>query len=83
MTSARTNWSRSSVGNRIGRPPFLRPAALAARQIAEDETELYLLFEAVAGMMSEASKQQPIILILDDLVWVISRTLEGTQCSTW
>ena len=37
--------------------------------MAEAETERYLLFEAVAGLLSAASQQQPIVLILDDLHW--------------
>jgi class 3 adenylate cyclase len=46
-----------------------RVADLPAPQIAEAETERYLLFEAVAGLFSEASQQQPLVLILDDLHW--------------
>src|SRR5262249_19647069 len=46
-----------------------RVADLPAPQVAEAETERYLLFEAATGLLSEASKQQPIVLILDDLHW--------------
>ena len=44
-------------------------ADLPAPQVAEAETERYLLFEAVTGLLSEASKQQPVVLLLDDLHW--------------
>jgi class 3 adenylate cyclase len=46
-----------------------RVAALPAPQVAAAETERYLLFEAVTGLLSEASQRQPIVLILDDLHW--------------
>jgi class 3 adenylate cyclase/tetratricopeptide (TPR) repeat protein len=38
-------------------------------QVAEAETERYLLFEAVTGLLSAASQEVPIVLILDDLQW--------------
>lgn len=46
-----------------------RIADLPAPQVAEAETERYLLFEAAAGLLSAASAQQPVVLILDDLHW--------------
>jgi len=46
-----------------------RVAGLPAPQVAEAETERYLLFEAVTGLLSEASQQQPVVLLLDDLHW--------------
>jgi class 3 adenylate cyclase len=46
-----------------------RVADLPAPQVAEAETERYLMFEAVAGLLSEASRQQPVVLLLDDLHW--------------
>lgn len=42
---------------------------LPAPQKAEAETERYLLFEAVTGLLSAASQESPIVLILDDLHW--------------
>jgi tetratricopeptide (TPR) repeat protein len=36
---------------------------------ADAETERYLMFEAVAGLLSSASRERPVILILDDLQW--------------
>ena len=50
--------------------------ALAARvpnlpkpRRADAETERYLMFEAVTGLLAVASQQRPIVLILDDLQW--------------
>jgi class 3 adenylate cyclase len=42
---------------------------LPAPQVAEAETERYLLFEAATGLLSAASQRQPLVLILDDLHW--------------
>jgi class 3 adenylate cyclase/tetratricopeptide (TPR) repeat protein len=36
---------------------------------AEAETERYLMFEAVTGLLATASRQRPVLLILDDLQW--------------
>lgn len=36
---------------------------------ADAETERYLMFEAVTGLLATASKQRPVVLILDDLQW--------------
>jgi class 3 adenylate cyclase/tetratricopeptide (TPR) repeat protein len=49
------------LARRVANPP--------APQVAEAETERYLLFDAVTGLLSEASKQQPVVLVLDDLHW--------------
>jgi hypothetical protein len=38
-------------------------------QTADAENERYMMFEAVAGLLAAASKQRPIMLILDDLQW--------------
>jgi class 3 adenylate cyclase/tetratricopeptide (TPR) repeat protein len=38
-------------------------------QTADAETERYLMFEAVTGLLAAASRQSPIMLILDDLQW--------------
>jgi len=46
-----------------------RVAELPPPQVAEAETERYLLFEAVTGLLSAASQEAPIVLILDDLQW--------------
>ena len=46
-----------------------RIAEVPTPQIAEAETERYLLFEAVAGLLATASQDAPIVLVLDDLQW--------------
>jgi class 3 adenylate cyclase/tetratricopeptide (TPR) repeat protein len=38
-------------------------------RVAEPETERFLMFEAVAGLVSAASQHSPVVLILDDLQW--------------
>jgi len=38
-------------------------------QVAEAETERYMLFDAVAGLLSAASQHAPVVLVLDDLHW--------------
>ena len=38
-------------------------------RVAEPETERFLMFEAVAGLLSVASQHSPVVLILDDLQW--------------
>ncbi len=42
---------------------------LPAPQVAEAETERFLLFEAVAGLLAVASQERPIVLVLEDLHW--------------
>jgi class 3 adenylate cyclase len=46
-----------------------RVADLPAPQVAEAETERYMLFDAVAGLLSAASQHAPVVLVLDDLHW--------------
>ena len=46
-----------------------RVADLPAPQVAEAETERYLLFEAATGLLATASQDAPIVLVLDDLHW--------------
>ncbi len=50
-----------------------RPAR-SARQ-SDPETERYLLYAAVAGLLEGAGEQEPLLLILDDLHWADSPTL--------
>jgi len=38
-------------------------------RMADAETERYLMFEAVTGLLAAASQQRPIMLVLDDLQW--------------
>ncbi|HKP90145.1 MAG TPA: AAA family ATPase [Thermoleophilaceae bacterium] len=44
------------------------PEAPAPRE-TDLETERYMLYGAVAGLLEEASRDRPIVLILDDLHW--------------
>jgi class 3 adenylate cyclase/tetratricopeptide (TPR) repeat protein len=38
-------------------------------QVAEAETERYLMFEAATGLLAAASQERPVVLLLDDLQW--------------
>jgi len=42
---------------------------LPAPQVAEAETERFLLFEAVTGLLACASQERPLVLVLDDVQW--------------
>ena len=42
---------------------------------SDPETERYRLFEAVAGWLAVASKDEPLLLVLDDLQWAAKPTL--------
>jgi tetratricopeptide (TPR) repeat protein len=44
-------------------------------QTADAETERYLLFEAVTGVVAAASQRRPVMLLLDDLHWATKPTL--------
>jgi predicted ATPase len=46
-----------------------RVSDLPPPQVAETETERYMLFDAVAGLFSAASQHGPVVLVLDDLHW--------------
>ena len=46
-----------------------RIADLPRPRAAEAETERYLMFEAVAHLLSAASQHEPIVFVLDDLQW--------------
>jgi class 3 adenylate cyclase len=52
-----------------------RAAGVPAPEKADPETERYLLFEAVAGLIQTASGQSPLLLVLDDLQWADGQTL--------
>ena len=57
--------------------PALRerlPDVPAPRE-TDPDTERYLLWGAVAGLLAEASREQPIVLVLDDLHWADKPTL--------
>jgi class 3 adenylate cyclase len=42
---------------------------------SDPETERYMLFSAVTGLLAGASKREPLVLILDDLHWADKPTL--------
>ncbi len=52
-----------------------RVAELPAPRQSDPETERYLLYAAVAGLLEGAGEQEPLMLILDDLHWADSPTL--------
>jgi class 3 adenylate cyclase len=51
---------------------------LAAGEAVEAgaETERYLLFEAVSGLLSSMSSESPIVIVLDDLHWADAASLD-------
>jgi class 3 adenylate cyclase/tetratricopeptide (TPR) repeat protein len=59
-----------SVGQLRARLPGLPPA-----RAADPETERYLLWNAVVGLLAEATTSQPLVLIVDDLHWADKPTL--------
>ncbi|HMD52457.1 MAG TPA: AAA family ATPase, partial [Solirubrobacteraceae bacterium] len=52
-----------------------RVTDLQAPRESDPETERYLLYAAVAGLLEGASARDPLLLILDDLHWADSPTL--------
>jgi class 3 adenylate cyclase/tetratricopeptide (TPR) repeat protein len=46
-----------------------RLATLPASKATDADTERYLLFAAVVGLLAAMAAQQPIVLVLDDLQW--------------
>src|SRR5205807_2599257 len=42
---------------------------------SDPETERYLMYAAVAGLLAGASEREPLLVILDDLHWADSPTL--------
>jgi class 3 adenylate cyclase len=52
-----------------------RVAAVPPPQQTDSETERYLLFEAVAGLLDAACDHGPVVLVLDDLHWADPQTL--------
>jgi hypothetical protein len=45
-------------------------------QSTDPDTERYLLYAAAVGLLEEASRQRPVILVLDDLHWVDKPSLQ-------
>jgi class 3 adenylate cyclase len=54
---------------RLARNLERRVADLPAPQTSDPETERYLLFSAVAGLLQEIAQSVPVCLVLDDLHW--------------
>jgi len=52
-----------------------RIAELPAPRQSDPETERYLLYAAIAGLLERAGGLQPLLLILDDLHWADAPTL--------
>ena len=56
-----------ALGQRLG--------AVPAATRTDPDTERYLLYEAVSGLLTAASRLQPTVLVLDDLQWSDSQSL--------
>ena len=48
---------------------------LPATKGTDTDTERYLLFAAVTGLIADSSRLQPVVLVLDDLQWADSGSL--------
>ena len=56
-------------------PRAQRVADLPAPQSSDPETERYLLFNAVAGLLAEVAETVPLCVVLDDLHWADAQSL--------
>ena len=54
---------------RLARNLERRVTDLPVPQTSDHETERYLLFSAVAGLLQEVAQRVPVCLVLDDLRW--------------
>ena len=54
---------------RLARNLARRVADLPAPQSSDPETERFLLFTAVAGLLREVAQSVPVCVVLDDLHW--------------
>ena len=61
--------------SRLARNLEVRVSALAEPQPSDPETERYLLFNAVAGLLSEVAEAVPLCVVLDDLHWADAQSL--------
>jgi class 3 adenylate cyclase len=52
-----------------------RVTGLAAPQSSDPETERFLLFNAVAGLLGEVAEMLPLCVVLDDLHWADAQSL--------
>ena len=57
-----------ALGQRLGELPL--------PQTTDPDTERYLLYAAVMGLLEEASRQRPVVLVLDDLHWADKPSLQ-------
>ncbi len=57
-----------ALGRRLGELP--------PSQTTDPDTERYLLYAAVVGLLEEASRKRPVLLLLDDLHWADKPTLQ-------
>ena len=53
-----------------------RLGELPPTQTSDPDTERYLLYGAVAGLLEEASHVHPVLLVLDDLHWADRPSLQ-------
>jgi class 3 adenylate cyclase len=60
---------------RIARNLEARVTDLAEPQSSDPETERYLLFNAVAGLLGEVAETVPLCVVLDDLHWADAQSL--------
>ncbi len=65
---------RGELG-RLARNLKGRVSDLAEPQSSDPETERYLLFNAVAGLLSEVAEAVPLCVVLDDLHWADAQSL--------
>ncbi|MGO8871887.1 MAG: ATP-binding protein [Acidimicrobiales bacterium] len=53
-----------------------RLVQLPAPQSADPDTERYLLFGAVVGLLAQMSESKPLVIVLDDLQWADTPSLQ-------
>jgi class 3 adenylate cyclase len=64
---------------RLARNLERRVGELPPPQSSDPETERYLLFNAVAGLLGEAAEEVPLCVVLDDLHWADAQSLALLQ----
>jgi class 3 adenylate cyclase len=82
VTHATSDVLRAHVERHGGELATMVPAlarrlgALPAAQSADPDTERYLLYGAVLGLLVQACEGQPVVLVLEDLQWADKATLQ-------
>jgi class 3 adenylate cyclase len=61
--------------SRLARGLIRRVSDAPAPQSSDPETERYLLFSAVAGLLGEVGKTVPVCLVLDDMHWADAQSI--------